>query len=244
MLSFPQVSPGARAVLILGASTRAAAQSAFRAGLAPLCGDQFADADLRAIAPVLEIADYPRGMVGAAAQAPDCPWMYTGGLENHPSLVGQIAAARPLWGNGAEVLERVRNPWEVARVLEEAGLPACRLIPREELPSAYGRWLLKRLRGAGGRGIRVWSSREPARTKINRDVYFQEYRSGGSCSALFLASGEVQQVGASPAGVPPSGGMAAPGAAGVERRSPAKAGTPAASSGDLNPHYSAPGGAF
>src|SRR5262245_2654667 len=126
MLSLPQVSPGARTVLILGASTRAAAQSAIRAGLAPICCDQFADADLRAIAPVLETADYPRGVIAAASQAPDSPWMYTGGLENHPRLVGQIADSRPLWGNGAKALERIRDPWGVARVLKEAGLPACR----------------------------------------------------------------------------------------------------------------------
>ena len=26
------------------------------------------------------------------------PWMYTGGLENHPDLVRRMARQRPLWG--------------------------------------------------------------------------------------------------------------------------------------------------
>jgi hypothetical protein len=88
-------------VLILGASTRAAAQSAIRAGLHPICADLFADLDLRGCAQVLEVADYPRGLVAAAASAPACPWMYTGGLENQPGIVARISKSRPFqitWG--------------------------------------------------------------------------------------------------------------------------------------------------
>src|SRR5215472_7164950 len=136
MLSLSRAATAPQPVLILGASTRAAAQSAIRAGLVPVCGDQFADADLRAIARVIEIADYPRGAVRAAHQVPGCPWMYTGGWENHPRLVGALSAARPLWGNGAEVLGRVRSPWAVARALAQWGLAACRLVPPGATPPA------------------------------------------------------------------------------------------------------------
>ena len=53
-------------VLILGASTRAAAQSAIRAGLRPICADLFADLDLRDCARVLDVDDYPHGLAAAA----------------------------------------------------------------------------------------------------------------------------------------------------------------------------------
>src|SRR4029079_4231062 len=100
-------------LLILGASTRAAAQSAIRAEFRPICGDLFAALDLRACARVLDVPDYPRGLVAAAAAAPECPWIYTGGLENHPALVDRISETRPLWGNDGAALRRIRNPWSV-----------------------------------------------------------------------------------------------------------------------------------
>ena len=53
-------------LMIFGASTRAAAQSAVRAGFRPLCADHFADEDLFELAEVLPISRYPRGLVEAA----------------------------------------------------------------------------------------------------------------------------------------------------------------------------------
>ncbi len=175
-------------ILILGASTRAAAHSAVRAGFAPVCGDLFADLDLRACARVLEVADYPRDLAAAAAAVPDIPWIYTGGLENHPALVRKISRSRPLWGNGAHVLAKIRDPWRVASELAAAGLPALRVWPRtERRPDADGTWMRKPLRGAAGRGISVWD-RHGSRGQVVRDAfYFQERRAGVPISALFLA---------------------------------------------------------
>ncbi|MBI3838218.1 MAG: ATP-grasp domain-containing protein [Planctomycetia bacterium] len=48
--------------------------------------------------------------------------MYTGALENYPSLVDGLAKIRPLLGNGADVLRRVRQPAQVANALRAAGL--------------------------------------------------------------------------------------------------------------------------
>ncbi|MGE5193557.1 MAG: ATP-grasp domain-containing protein [Deltaproteobacteria bacterium] len=176
-------------VLIVGASTRAAAQSAIRAGLNPICADLFADLDLRACARVLELADYPRGLVTAAAAAPACPWMYTGGLENHPGLVGRISQARPLWGNGPDVLRRVRDPWHVRQLLDEAGLPALQVRPRQPAPpAADGAWMIKPLRGAAGRGIGVWDGSPSHRATLRMPHYFQERRGGTSISAVYLAA--------------------------------------------------------
>jgi predicted ATP-grasp superfamily ATP-dependent carboligase len=178
-------------VLILGASTRAAAQSAIRAGLRPICADLFADLDLRGGAQVVEVADYPHGLAAAAASVPPCPWMYTGGLENHPRLVERIAETRPLWGNGPDVLRRVRNPWNVQRLLEEAGLPTLRIWSRQsDSPPADETWMQKPLRGAAGRGIRVWHGDTARRAPLREAHYFQERRSGSPVSAIFLATAQ------------------------------------------------------
>src|SRR5262249_14443805 len=162
--------PSFERVIIFGASVRAAAFSALRAGLSPWCADLFADADLRRRCPVLPVPadEYPDAFRAAAARGPEGPWMYTGGLENRPALVGALARSRPLWGNGAEVLRRVRSPGMVAASLRRAGFPCPEVRHRaEEVPA--GRWLVKPLDGAGGRGIAVF---RPGTRR--RHVYYQE----------------------------------------------------------------------
>ena len=78
-------------LLIIGASARAAACSAMRAGFAPLAGDLFGDIDLSRACPARRVQNYPQGLVAAAAACSPAAWLYTGGLENHPDLVDEIA---------------------------------------------------------------------------------------------------------------------------------------------------------
>ena len=173
-----------RQVLILGASTRAAAHSATRAGLNPICADLFADADLRACAQVLDVTNYPRGLPAVVGDAPACPWLYTGGLENHPGLIARIAATRPLWGNGPQEVRSVRDPWHVRKLLEDAGLPSLRVWSRDAPPPAPdGRWMAKPLCGAAGRAIRIWDRGH----LLPEAHYFQERCAGRPVSAVFLA---------------------------------------------------------
>src|SRR5262245_696592 len=80
-----------KSLMIVGASARAAAHSALRSGYAPRACDLFADMDLKRVAVATRVEDYPRGLVAAAAQHGGSAWLYTGGLENHPQLVDQIA---------------------------------------------------------------------------------------------------------------------------------------------------------
>jgi hypothetical protein len=86
-------------VLILGASTRAAAFSAMRCGLRPLCADYFADRDLAAICPVAHInpEDAASQFAAFAETHPPSAWFYTGGFENHPEWVERIAHKHRLW---------------------------------------------------------------------------------------------------------------------------------------------------
>lgn len=190
-VSRPALMPPTRldnrpALVIVGASTRAAAHSAIRAGWRPFCVDMYGDADLHSVAPVLTVADYPRGLPRAAETFPAAPWIYTGGLENHPDVVAEISDSRPLLGNGPDVLARVRDPWWVAARLQAAGLPALELRSGEDRSAPRdGNWLRKPLRGAGGRGICLW---EAATDPAIEPTYFQRFVTGNSYSAQFLAA--------------------------------------------------------
>lgn len=141
-------------LLILGASVRAAAQSAARAGLTPICGDLFGDADLpdRSVGQVAR--SFPSDLVRIAAEAPTTPWMYTGGLENYPRVVAAISRGRELYGNSAEVLRRVRNPFELERVVPAAGLLFAECV--NDPPPYDGRWLRKHRRSSAGLRVEPW----------------------------------------------------------------------------------------
>jgi uncharacterized protein len=175
--------------MILGASARAAAASALRAGFAPWCADLFADADLQRACPVrrIEPADYPQGLTAAAKEAPPGPWLYTGALENRPDIVAKID--RPLCGNPPEVLRRVRSPIAVAEALRAKGLP-CPVVCAAAPPNDdQRRWLNKPRRSAGGANIRVWRKGTPFDAKR---FYLQEWIDGENCSAVFVGDTERQ----------------------------------------------------
>jgi predicted ATP-grasp superfamily ATP-dependent carboligase len=179
------------ALLIFGASARAAAFSALRAGFRPWCADLFADADLRQRVPVMQLPGrYPESFLDLIEVELPGPWMYTGGLENRPFLVGKMARRRRLWGNDRAALLEARSPFAVAGVLKKAGLP---------VPAAWGpgdrfipggrRWLLKPLAGAGGAGIRFLEAHVAEPTLALGRCYLQEFLEGESRSAVFLGNG-------------------------------------------------------
>jgi uncharacterized protein len=174
-----------RAILVLGASARAAAHSALRAGLRPVAGDLFADQDLAAQCPahLVERQLYPHNLETLALALPACPWFYTGALENHPDLIDRLARTRPLWGNDGSTVRAVRDPIRVFETLRRADLPCptVKLDPRG-LPRD-GSWLRKPLASAGGRGIEpLVTPCAPAR----RACYYQERIEGQELSALVL----------------------------------------------------------
>jgi len=175
-------------LLILGASTRAAAWSARRAGYQPVCVDSFLDADLRSIAEVHPLATYPDGFVSAVADLPPTPWIYTGGLENYPDLIAEISAIHPLYGNGPEQLRFVRDPLWLDRFYERHSIPHLRVAPSHAPPPADGTWLLKPLKSSGGSKIIRWNRSATDSPVLQSQHYFQEYRTGKPCSALYLAS--------------------------------------------------------
>jgi predicted ATP-grasp superfamily ATP-dependent carboligase len=170
---------------------RAAAQSARLAGLKPIVSDLFCDLDLQEAARVLPLDSYPQDFVRVAKLAPPCPWMYTGGLENHAEIVDEITAERHLLGNPGDVLRRVRDPNLVYETLRRAGLLTAeiRLADRPPLPS--GDWLLKPTNGAGGGGIAVWDEAASDHATLNRPRFFQKRLEGLPISATFVATRNI-----------------------------------------------------
>ena len=150
------------AVIVVGASARALAWSAWRAGIAVHAADLFADADLCDCATAVVPGGsrrgcrYPASLVAAVAGFPRVPVCYTGALENHPQVVDRLAADRPLAGNDGRHLRRVRDPLRLARAVRAAGLgfPDTRATAAD-VPTD-GSYLVKPRASAGGRGIEPW----------------------------------------------------------------------------------------
>jgi uncharacterized protein len=169
---------------VVGASARAAVHSLARAGFSAWAVDLFADRDLKRVAEcaVCPSADYPSALPRLAAQFQTGPVLYTGGLENYPHVVAELAAQRELWGNPPEVLERVRDPFLLFPALAEAGFAVPQLVPRGAPCPSEGRWLRKPLRSGGGLGIRFARPGEAA----SPTHYFQEFIDGVPMSAQFI----------------------------------------------------------
>jgi predicted ATP-grasp superfamily ATP-dependent carboligase len=170
-----------QSLTVLGYSVRALANSAARAGFAPYAIDAFADRDLVATCPTTKIERYPRDLPRALAAAPSGPWMYTGGLENHPALLDHLAQIRPLWGDPASVVRSIRRPAALAQVAQAAG---CRF---PQLNPPKGLALVKPRRGSGGAEIRFANDQDYK--KSPRGCCLQQYVSGQPASAVFVAAG-------------------------------------------------------
>jgi predicted ATP-grasp superfamily ATP-dependent carboligase len=182
-------SPASRQpLLILGASARAAASSAARGGFSPIALDLFADRDLASRFPSRAVArsDYPRSLLEAARSLPDAPWIYTGGLENSPDLIEELARDRPLLGIVGKPLAGVRDPIAWTSALRAAGLPALDSRFAGEEPPTSGAWLRKSIRSTGGRGVHRWTLGSGA---IPRGSFLQARRSGIALGAIFVGKG-------------------------------------------------------
>lgn len=146
----PLVPPDFARLVVVGASVRAAAESIRRAGRQAWGVDQFADDDLTNLAPTVRVDRYPFDLPSALSRLAPVDWLFTGGLENHPSVLRRLTAIGRLLGTDADRVERLRDPEHFARVLTAAGFPPPpqRRSPPPAAESAA--WLWKPRRSAGG----------------------------------------------------------------------------------------------
>jgi predicted ATP-grasp superfamily ATP-dependent carboligase len=181
-------------VLIVGVSTRAAAESAARAGFNVTALDAYADLDQHPAVRALSLPrDFGRSFSpeAIAAVAPGLPSdavVYLSSLENHPKVVDVLTARRALWGNRSEVLRRVRDPQLLAHACMARGIPSPRVITSQQSTEdrhEIERWLIKPRVSGGGHGVRAWSAHEP----VTRSHYLQEFIDGTPGSVVFVAAG-------------------------------------------------------
>ena len=175
-----------------GVSTRAAAESAARAGFDVTAIDAFGDLDQH---PAVRSLVLPRDDGGqftahAAAEAvrdiaADAA-VYLSPFENHTRAIDALASGRALWGNPPDVLRRVRDPFLLAGVLRRRGFAAP--LTRVDVPGALAQskeWLVKPFRSGGGHGVRPWTPDTP----VLPGFYAQERIGGVPASIVFVAAG-------------------------------------------------------
>jgi predicted ATP-grasp superfamily ATP-dependent carboligase len=179
-------------VLLTGISTRAAAESAARAGFDVTAIDAFADRDqhprVRAYSCARDF-NLPfgvRSLVRAAASMSASAVAYLSPVENVPSAVASLARARVLWGNSPDVLTRVRNPVLLHEVLSRQGVVTPQVWTGAGTPDPSGgrRWLVKPVASGGGGAVRVW---RPG-AGVARSAYLQESIDGTVGSVVFVAA--------------------------------------------------------
>jgi predicted ATP-grasp superfamily ATP-dependent carboligase len=178
-------------VLIAGVTTRALAISAARAGYRVTAVDAFGDLDLRAAAEVLVLRPEsgtrfsPDAAAAAARPVPAGLAAYTSNFENYPKAVAALAESRCLLGNPPEVLMRVRDPINLARMLRGHRFVTPTTRATAVRGPAPGAWLLKPRRSGGGHGTIIWRRGQP----VPRTCYLQERITGISGSIVFAADG-------------------------------------------------------
>jgi predicted ATP-grasp superfamily ATP-dependent carboligase len=190
-------------VLVVGVSTRAAAESAARAGFAVTAIDAFGDLDQHPAVRIVSLGgDFSAHAAARAARDVACDTVvYLANFENHPKAIQALGDGRTLWGNPADVVRRVRDPAILAEALRRRGfsapevrLPSHSLRPGEpDTPShvvsgfrrTIAKWLVKPLASGGGQRIRPWDPTE----KLPHGGYLQEFVDGPSGSIVFAAAG-------------------------------------------------------
>src|SRR6185503_7395613 len=173
-------------LIMAGVSTRAAAESAARAGFEVHAFDAFADLDQHASVQARAIYGpfTPSAAVRAARPVQAGAVAYLSNFENHPNAVASLARGRALWGNPPDVIRNARA------AVGSALRPdiATGLVEGKE-------YLIKPIKSGGGHGVRRWgdgfrsaSSPRPVPPTVPRGCYLQEFIAGTPGSIVFVAA--------------------------------------------------------
>ena len=183
-----------KTLAVVGASTRACAMSALRAGYQVVAADLFADADLKRACATTRISGYPDALAGWLAAAECDGWLYTGALENHPDLISRMAKLRPLLGSGGAALRAVRSPLILEPVLRDAGLSFPETVDSAKRLPLDSSWLCKTYRGAGGSGVWLLNGAEALERAEREQAVYQRFVGGVSAAAVLVCSSEGGQI--------------------------------------------------
>ncbi len=184
--------------MVVGASVRAIAESAARAGRDVHAADLFGDRDLLAVArSYARAVPYPDVLPQLVAGFPAGPWIYTGGLENHPEIIAEISRHRPLAGCTVPAVRQVRDPTQLGILARSAGLryPETRFSPGA-VP-VDGSWLVKPRCSAGGHGIGRWRGRLDDTPADDRQLWQENVPGRPWSVAMLVTPGGADLIGAS-----------------------------------------------
>ena len=189
MKKFPTTE---RSVLIVGASARAAAESAANAGYQPTTIDLFGDLQTRRVAQWFQ-ADHFDDFTNLVANVRSEQWMYTGGVECRPHLIRQFDRRMKTLGFDAQTVKRVTSPLLLQTLLSGGPVSFAKTTPNNPETCPPGQWLEKPRRSCGGQGIRRLGGgprRETAHSPPSRtrDSVLQSFVEGESYSAVFAGS--------------------------------------------------------
>ncbi len=186
-------------VLIAGFSARALAQSARKAGFAPLVVDGYGDLDTRSAAQdIIVLPEIVRrgfragdlldalGKLSAASAAPPAGLLLGAGFEGTPKLIETLARQYRLLGCSPQSVANVKDPAVFFPLLAEIGIPhPATLLPAQKSDTAGpGDWLSKRIGGMGGTHIRRWQTGN----RLSAKRYLQQQIPGEPLSATVLAT--------------------------------------------------------
>ena len=191
-------------ICLMGASCRAAAQSAARAGCTRiLAWDDFLDADLLAIAQAESLADFPEDSPQGLAELQGIPLVLCGGMENRPDFVQRRIDQGMLCGVTGDMLRQLRSieSWQRWASESRIGWPtAVQDLSDPRLDSVRSEsWMLKPVGRAGGVHVRAIASLEdldpiaklapdpgsPTSSSTSNPWYLQEYVPGISIGVSY-----------------------------------------------------------
>lgn len=182
-------------VILVGVSTRAAAESAARAGFEVTAIDAFGDLDQQPSVEARRVngAFSPSAAVRAAQDVEADAVAYLSNFENHPDAVAALAEGRALWGNSPDVLHRVRDPILLRQAIGRHGLSTLEAYVVSDFSRTSGEvrlkpdttYLVKPLASGGGHRVRPWRHG----TRLPRGCYLQEFIEGTPGSIVFVAAG-------------------------------------------------------
>jgi len=157
-------------VALFGASCRAAAQSAKRAGANRIYAwDDFLDADLAYVASVAPLSDWEKDQTGSPIDLHDCCMVLCGGMENKPELVDRLIQLGARCGANGDALAELRScenwkRWAEASKIawpttfgpfDSASPEIATLNTNDQQKDT---WLIKPAQGAGGIHVRPLSN--------------------------------------------------------------------------------------
>ena len=181
--------------LIVAGSARALARACVDAGWSCDVIDPFADSDTAPLARRLERGTLSGGHFDerlpalVRSMAGDWRGIVAGsGFEAVPSMLDELAAIAPLYGNDAVTVARCKAPIDLAETARRAGI-RCAEVDMSG-PVAGDNWLMKPIGGCGG--IRVRAAR--AGEAIAEGWFAQRRIDGVPASVLFLADGHDARI--------------------------------------------------